>query len=114
MDFALVFKWLRACPGREAEALENLADFRTFFGKLAAEGKITEPLLLMHVNDGMMIVRGEMKTIFDIIEMDAFITLCDKAMLTCEGFAFHTYFTGELMEHRLELYTKAGKELNYI
>lgn len=114
MDFALVFKWIRAWPGREAEALENLADFRTFFGKLAAEGKITEPLLLMHINDGMMIVRGEMKTIFDIIEMDKFITLCDKAMLTCEGFAFHTYFTGELMEHRLELYTKAGKELNYI
>ena len=114
MDYALVFKWIRAFPGREAKALENLADVRTFFGKLAAEGKVAEPLLLMHVNDGMMIVRGEMKTIFDIIDMDEFIMLCDKAMLVCEGFAFHTYFTGELMEHRLELYTKAGKELNYI
>ena len=114
MDYALVFKWVRAWPGREVEALENLADVRMFFGKLAAEGKVIEPLLLMHVNDGMMIVRGEMKTIFDIIDMDEFIMLCDKAMLVCEGFAFHTYFTGELMEHRLELYTKAGKELNYI
>lgn len=113
MDYALVFKWIRAFPGREAKALENLADVRTFFDKLAAEGKIAEPLLLMHVNDGMMIIRGEMKTIFDITMMDEFALLIDKAMLVCEGFAFHTYFTGEMMEHRLELYAKAGKELAY-
>jgi hypothetical protein len=85
-----------------------------FFDKLATEGKVTEPLLLMHVNDGMMIVRGEMETIFDIVNREEFILLVDKAMLVCEGFAFHTYFTGETMEHRLEMYTKAGKELNYI
>jgi hypothetical protein len=114
MDYALVFKWVRAFPGREAKALENLADFRMFFDKLATEGKVTEPLLLMHVNDGMMIVRGEMEPIFDIVNREEFILLVDKAMLVCEGFAFHTYFTGEMMEHRLELYTKAGKELNYI
>ncbi len=54
------------------------------------------------------------RTIFDIINRDDFIVLVDKAMLVCEGFAFHTYYAGEMMEHRLELYTKAGKELNYI
>ncbi len=113
MDYALVFKWVKALPGREAKALENLADFRMFFEKLVAENKVTEPLILMHVNDGMMVVRGEMETIFEIVDNDEFIVLCDKAMLTCEGFAFHTYFAGDMMEHRLALYAKAGKELNF-
>lgn len=113
LDYALVFKWVKALPDREAKALENLADFRMFFDKLAAEGKVTEPLILMHVNDGMMIVRGKMETIFEIIDHDDFIVLCDKAMLTCEGFTFHTYVAGEMMEHRLELYAKAGKELSF-
>ncbi len=114
MDYALVFKWVRAFPGREAKALEILADFRLFFDKLATEGKVEEPLLLMHVNDGMMVIRGEMEAIFDIVNRDDFIVLVDKALLVCEGFAFHTYFAGDLLEHRLELYTKAGKELNYL
>lgn len=113
MDFALVFKWVKALPGREAKALANLADVRTFFGKLHAEGKVTEPLILMHVNDGMMIVCGELETMFEIMSRDEFMMLVDKALLTCEGFEYHTYFTGETMEHNLELYTKAGKELAF-
>ncbi len=114
MDYALVFKGVRAWPGREVKALENLADVRMFFGKLAAEGKVTEPLLLMHINDGMMIVRGEMETIFEIMNREEFILLTNKALYTCEGFTFHMYFAGEVMEHRLELYTKAGRELAYL
>ena len=113
MDYALVFKWEKALPGREGAALENLVDVRTFFGKLEAEGKIAEPLILMHVNDGMMIVRGGMETIFDIMNQEEFILLMDKASLTCEGFKFYTYLAGEEMEHRLELYMKAGKELAF-
>ena len=113
MDYALVFKWVRAWPGREAKALENLADVRMFFGKLAAEGRVEEPLILMHVNDGMMIVKGEMSTIFEIMNLEEFILLTDKPLLTCEGFSFHMYGTGERIEHQLELYSKAGKELAY-
>ncbi len=114
MDYALVFKWIKPFPGREARALEVLADFRTFFGKLAAEGKVAEPLLLTHVNDGMMIVRGEMAAIFAIMDMDDFLLLVDKGMYVCDGFSFHMYFTGMAMEHRLELYARAGKELAYL
>lgn len=114
MDYALVFKWIKPFPTREAKALEVLADFRTYFGKLAAEGIVTEPLLLIHVNDGMMIVRGEMGPIFDIIGRDDFLVLVDKAMFVCEGFEFHMYFAGDVMEHRLSLYAQAGKELAYL
>ena len=114
MDYALVFKWVRAWPGREAEALENLADVRMFFEKLVVEGKVAEPLILMHTNDGMMIVRGEMETMFDIMGRDDFIVLLNKALYTCEGFTYHMYFAGEEMERRLGLYMAAGKELAYL
>lgn len=72
-----------------------LADFRIYFGKLAAEGKVPEPLVLMQVNDGMFLVRGDIEVIFDITGRDDFIVLVNKAMFVCEGFAMHMYFTGE-------------------
>ena len=48
------------------------------------------------------------------MDLDEFIMLMDKALYTCEGFSFHTYGTGERIEHQLELYTKAGKDLAYL
>ncbi len=114
MDYALVFKWLKPYPGREAKALAVLADFRTYFGKLAAEGKVSEPLVLMQVNDGMFLVRGDMEVMFDITGRDDFIVLLNKAMFVCEGFAFHMYFTGEELDRRLGLYGQAGQELAYL
>jgi hypothetical protein len=114
MDYALVFKWLKPFPGREAKALEVLADCRTYFGKLAAEGKVTEPMVFTSVNDGMMIVSGEMTFMFDIMNRDDFVVLMDKCMYVAEGFRFDTYFTGELMDQRLGLYAKAGKELAFL
>jgi len=113
MDYALVFKWTRPIAGREAKALEVLADLRMYFGKLSAEGTVDEPIVLMQINDGMMIVRGDMKVLSDIINRDDFITLMDKGLFVAEGFRFETFFTGELMEHRLGLYAEAGKELAY-
>lgn len=114
MDYALVFKWIKPMVGREAKALEVLADIRVFFGKLFADGKIEEPLLLEHPNDGMMIVRGEMTFLFEIMNREDFILLIDKAMYVAEGFHFDEYFIGEAADHRMGLYAKAGRELAFI
>jgi hypothetical protein len=113
MDYALVFKWIKPIAGREAKALEVLADIRTFFGKLHAEDKIGEPFVLTSVNDGLMIVRGEMTKLFEISNSDEFIMLIDKAMFVAEGFRFDGYFIGDAMARRLALYADAGKELAY-
>ncbi len=114
MDYALVFKWIKPAVGREAKALEVLADVRTYFGKLFAEGRIEEPILLEHVNDGMMIIRGEMSFLFDLINRDDFILLIDKAMFVAEGFRFDGYFMGEAADRRLGLYAEAGTQLAYL
>ena len=114
MDYALVFKWLKPVAGREAKALEVLADVRMFFGKLQAEGKVEEPLVLTHWNNAMVIVRGELETMFHITNEDEFIMLMDRAMFVAEGFEFHTYSCGELADHRIGLYARAGSELAYM
>jgi hypothetical protein len=113
VDYALVFRWIKPVAGREAKALEVLADVRTFFGKLFAEDRIGEPFVLTNVNDGLMIVRGEMTKLFEVTNTDEFILLMDKAMFVAEGFRFDGYFIGDAMAHRLALYAEAGKELAY-
>ena len=105
---------MKPFPGREAKALEVHADCRVFFGKLAAEGKVTEPMVFTSFNDGMMIVSGDMAFMFDLMNSDDFVLLLDKCMFVAEGFEYHLYNTGELMEHRLGLYAKAGMELAYL
>ncbi len=114
MDYALVFKWLKPSTGREAHALEVLADFRTFWGKFFADGKIDEPILLTHTNDGMMIIRGEMMFLFETINSDEFILLLNKAMFVADGFQFHGYFMADAADYRMGLYAQAGKDLAYI
>ena len=114
MDYALVFKWTKPIPGREAKALEVLADVTSYFSKLAVEGKIGDPLVLTQVNDGMMIVPGEMAALFDITNSDEFITMIDKAMFVAGDFRFDGYFIHEAMARRLALYAEAGRELAYL
>ncbi len=114
MDYALVFKWTKPIAGREAKALEVLGDVTTFFSKLAVEGKIGEPLALTQVNDGMMIVPGEMASLFEITNSDEFITLIDKSMFVAEDFRFDGYFIHEGMARRMALYAEAGRELAYL
>lgn len=113
MDYALVFRWTKPVVGREGKALEVLADVRTFWGKLFAEDKVGEPLVLTSVNDGLMIIRGEMTTLFEIMNTDEFISIVDKAMFVAEGFRFDGYFIGDAMARRLALYAEAGMELAY-
>jgi hypothetical protein len=114
MDYALVFRWARPVAGREAKALEVLAEVRTYFGELFADGKVEEPLLLTHWNDGMMIVRGDMSFLFEIMSSDEFDVLLDKAMYIAEGFRRDGYWMGEATDHRFGLFAEAGKALAYI
>ena len=113
MDYALVFKWIKPASGREAKALEVFADIRTFFGKLFAEDKIAEPVVLTSVNGGLMIIRGEMMSLFEISDTDEFIKLLDKAMFVAEDFRYDSYFVGDAMASRLALYAEAGQDLSY-
>ena len=114
MDYALVYQWNRPIPGREAQGLEVLADVQVFFGKLFADGKIAEPIMLDTIGDSMMIIRGEMSFMFDLLKDEEYHLLMNKALFCADKFEVQSYFTGELFDTTMGYYAKAGKELAYL
>ena len=114
MDYALIFSWKRPIAGREGKALEVLADSRMFFGKLAAEGLVKEPMLFLRPDLNLMIVLGLRDTLFEIIGRDDFLMLVDKAMFIAEDFNYEVFATADTIDHFLEIYTTAGRQLAYL
>lgn len=114
MDTALVFSWSRAEPGRESKALEVLAEAQVFWGKLATDGKVSEPEFLMGIDHNMLIVRGEWDYLFHMLNTDEVSTLIDKASFIAMDFTYHLYGIGARSEHGLALYATAGSELGYL
>jgi len=57
---ALVVTWTQPTRGREGKALESFTDFLTFWGKLAADGKVgePEPFFSGDGGKGFAVVRG--------------------------------------------------------
>ncbi len=114
MNSALVFSWKRAEPGREAKALEVLAESQMFWGKLAAEGKVAEPELFMSLGHNLMVIRGDWDFLFQTLHTDECITLLDKATFVASDLSYHFYDIGQLAEHELQLFATAGSELGYL
>ncbi len=114
MEYALIFTWKRAIVGREAKALEVFADSRMFWGKLAAEGLVKEPMVFMRPDLNMMIVPGHREKLFEIIGRDDFLMLLDKATFIAEDLNYEIFATAETVDHFLELYATAGKELAFL
>jgi hypothetical protein len=103
-------------PGREAKALENFADSQTFFSKLAAAGKCSEPeAFLFWDGGGFMVVKGETPEIlFEIVEMDEFRRETATASYTSQDFHFKIAATGERLGQYMANYATVGTELGYL
>ena len=114
MDTALIYSWTRAQPGREAKALEVLIEGRVFWGKLAADGKVSEPEYLMGIDHNMLMIKGDWDFLFQTLQSDEAISLTDKAVFCAEDFTYHLYSIAERADHQLELYAAAGSELGYL
>ena len=113
---ALVFTYGLPIPGREAKALETFADSQTFFGKLAADGKCSEPEIFHRMyGGGMMIVKAETPDILrDIMMMDEARMLVGRAMFTSADFAYEMYHTGEALMETMGMYATVGTDLGYL
>lgn len=113
---ALVFSYGVPVPGRENAALANFADAQTFFGKLAADDKCSEPEIFHHgYGGGMMIIKAESPEILhEILLMDDGRKLISTASFTSTGFKYEMYNTGEFLMDSMVLYSGIGTELGYL
>jgi hypothetical protein len=103
-------------PGREAKALENFADAQTFFAKLAADGRCSEPeAFLFWDGGGLMLVRGETpEVLFEILDMEEFRRQVATASFTSQDFHFEIAATGERLADLMSNYALVGTELGYL
>ncbi len=113
---ALVFSYGVPVPGREAKALQNFADAQVLFGKLAADGRCSEPEIFHHgYGGGMMIVKAEDAAVLhDILTMDEARRAMSTASFTSTEFMYEMYTTGEALVDNMTMYAGIGTELGYL
>jgi hypothetical protein len=116
-DIALVTTWGASVRGREAKSIEVFMDALTFWGKLAADGKCSEPDVYYADDDsnGMLIVKGKSDVLREITDSDEFTKLVAKAQMIAEDLKIHTYLTGdEEIQRGTRIFAEAGNELGYM
>lgn len=113
---ALMISYGLPIPGREVQALTNLADAQTIFGKLAADGMCAEPEIFHHTDGGgFMLLRGETPQILhEILEMEEVRHAINTAIYTSLDFHHEIMVTGDFLMERMAEYTAVGSELGYV
>ena len=113
---ALKISYARPITGREAKAMEVFADALTIYGKLAADGKCTEPEVFHHLSGGgMFIIKSEtVESAVALLALDDVRRVHNEAVFSVEDFDVEIMTTGELLMNNMSLYTAIGTELGYI
>ena len=113
---ALVTTWSQPARGRENKAVEGFMDFLTFWGKLAADGKVSEPEPFFSYDGGhgFAIVRGMSDVLQQAIESEDHARIMTRAQLTVSDLRQELYVTGdEEIQRDLQIYTQSIAELGY-
>ena len=111
---ALLTTWSQPARGRELKAIESFTDFLTFWGKLAADGKVSEPEPYFSYDGGrgFAIVKGPSDVLQTTIEGDDYQKLMSKAQLTVADLRVEFFVTGgDEIERGMRIYSEALNEL---
>ena len=117
MDIGLLFRWGRAVPGREEQAVGLFGEVLAYFEEQKAAGRVTffEPFFFStsdrDIDQGLMIVKGPVAEIFKMVEEEPFIFIADKAMLLLEHYQMDYLAVGDTVMERLGAYSKARAEV---
>lgn len=114
MKGAIVFGYGRPHPGRESPAYDVFRDALTYFGKLAADESVDEPLALAGMaGNGLMIIPGEREKLIEIIAREEFLRLVFRAGLVAPDIKYELMTFGEDVEHFMDLWFDVAKELSF-
>jgi hypothetical protein len=115
VNSAIVFTYSRAHLGREGAAFEAFQDAMTFFGKLAADGKCLEPeVFLGPYAKGIMVVKGERDVLWEITNSDDFKRFYLKTAYSVPDIGFELFYFGEGTMDFMGLWSKVGKEFDFM
>ncbi|MCU0263763.1 MAG: hypothetical protein MUF09_08840 [Candidatus Nanopelagicales bacterium] len=114
MEFALVYMWGSARPGRETAAVANYRETTEALTQAQAEGKIRgfEWFLAAQTGPNLLIVRGEPEALMAFTSAPETMVANMKAALVSEGFQWGHYATGEAVEAMMGLFGQTAEQLN--
>lgn len=115
IDSAIVFKYTRAAPGREAKALELFTEAMAYFGTAAHEGKCEEPLTFMGTSGhSLIIVPGEFGALMDMIVSEEFRELYTKVVFAVPDVSYEFGPYGQGVQDFMARWARIGSELALI
>ena len=115
MKDAIIFTYTRPAVGREAKAMEGFTDAMTFFGKLAADGKCSEPMpYLAPSGRGMTIIRGDREALLEIIGSEDFAKQYMKVTFAVPDVTYEIVSAGEGVLEAMQAWSSVGLELGYL
>lgn len=112
IDSAIVFKYTRAAPGREAQAFDLFTEAMAFFGTAAHEGKCEEPQTFMGTSGySYIIVPGEFKALADLTISEEFRELYTKVVFAVPDVSYEFGPYGQGVQDYMARWARIGNEL---
>jgi hypothetical protein len=112
---AIVFTYTRPWAGREPQAMQAFTDALTFWGKLAATDRCSEPIpYLGSSGTGMMIVHGDRDELFGILDTDEFRAMYSKVTYCVPDVRYELVAAGEGVQEMMTNWAAAGIELGFM
>lgn len=114
-EAAIVSTWTTPVAGREAKSIEVFMEFLGFWGKLAAEGRCSEPRVYFTIDGsgGMAIVEGRSDVLQEVLESEEFEKLVSKGLFIVNDLKIQMAWTGDEVQRSTQIYAEAGHELGY-
>ena len=117
-DGALVSTWGAPIPGREAKSLEVFMEFLQYWGKQAAEGKVSEPETYFTADGsgGLALVRGKTDVLSELWLSDESLKLLGRAQLIVQDLKVHLYVGGtdEEIQRGTSEFVEVAREMGYM
>jgi hypothetical protein len=100
MDAAVIYKWDRIVPGREAAGMQLMKDVSEHCEKAIADGTITsyEWFLSAGVGWHLLVVRGEMESLQTLMATPEMQILSMRSALINEGLQHGFFACGDSIE----------------
>ena len=115
MDTAFIISWKVPFPGREKQSLELAAQADEQWGKLAAEGKCTQPeWFFLPEGWGMWMVKGERRALEELVQTEESRRLLAKGTLLLQDWQWSLAETGSGAERFMTDYGAIGGELGIL
>ena len=113
MDAAVIYKWDRIVPGREAAAMQLMEDTSERCEKAIADGTITsyEWFLSAGVGWHLLVVRGEMESLQALMATPEMQMLSMRSALINQGLQYGFFARGDSIEPTMGAFGAAVEQL---